>query len=156
MDDEVPSEIPGCEKYLEFVAHNGWMSRTRFLDRHTTPYVVLTPETGEGLPYFLYKVAKRKGANTTPAITVGRADTNDIIVTDPGVSRIHAAFFPRRGGWTIADASASGTWVNGEKIKEKTHRILGASSRLQFGPALHASFLVPEKLFELVAKTLPR
>jgi hypothetical protein len=156
MSDEGRADIPGREKYLEFVAQNGWMSRTRFLDRNKTPVFVITPDDSDGLPFFLHRVAKRSGANTTPAITIGRAETNDIVVTDPGVSRIHAAFFPRRDGWTIADASATGTWVNGEKIKEKTHRILGASARLRLGPALHASFLLPEKLFELVTKTLPR
>lgn len=179
-------DVPNREYFLEFVARNGTMSRTRFLDRNTKPVLLLTSESAatapefrstetgplpspalllpEGaaaqpadLPFFLYVVDKRKGANTTPAITVGRAQTNDIVIPDPGVSRIHAAFFPQKDGtWTIADASTLGTWIEGMKLEPKKHCRVGPSSLLKLGPAVFATFMSPEKLFELVARTLPR
>lgn len=174
---------PKREYFLEFVARHGTMSRTRFLDRITTPVLLLTSEasasasfdateTGAGmlrppaegtpppvpaeLPFFLYMVDKREGANTTPAVTVGRAETNDIVIPDPGISRIHAAFFKQESAWTIADASSLGTWVGGTKLQPKKHHPLGATALLKLGPAVFATFMMPDKLFDLVAKTLPR
>jgi len=174
MDDDAP----GRAYFLEFVARNGTMSRTRFLEKYTKPVLLITSEasseeTGfkssdthiptEGnpapseLPFYLYEIGKRPGANTTPAITVGRAPTNDVVIPDPGVSRIHCGFFPQKDGrWSIADASTLGTWVDGDKLEPKKHHWLGPLNQLKLGPAVHATFMVPEKLFELVAKTLPR
>jgi hypothetical protein len=170
-------EAPGRQYFLEFVAKNATLSRTRFLDAHTKPVLLITseafaaaanikatsgdvartgPPSGD-LPFYLYVIEKRAGANTTPAITVGRAPTNDIIITDPGVSRIHTAFFPQKEGrFSIADASTLGTWVDGSKLQAKKHCWLGVSNQIQFGPAVYATFMAPEKLFELVAKALPQ
>src|SRR5690348_6246107 len=107
MDD-----APGRDYFLEFVARHGSMSRTRFLDKHKRPVLLITSEAYAGqtdskstdalhgsgvhrapasLPFFLYPIEKREGANTTPAVTVGRSPTNDIVIPDPGISRIHAA-----------------------------------------------------------------
>jgi pSer/pThr/pTyr-binding forkhead associated (FHA) protein len=171
-------QAPGRDYFLEFVAKHGAMSRTRFLGRHTKPVLLITSEASAAatgfrssdthiptggnpapseLPFYIYAIDKRPGANTTPAITLGRSATNDLVVPDPGVSRIHAAFFVQKDErMTIADASTLGTWVDGEKLEPKKHRWLGHSHQLQLGPAVFATFMVPERLFELVAKTLPR
>src|SRR5271169_4881365 len=128
----MPDDVPGRVYYLEFVAKNGILSRTRFLTQFTRPAFLLTSEsfaratgattteaglaadpflTPSPLPFFIYEIRKREGANTTPAVTIGRALTNDIVVTDPGVSRIHSGLFPQKDGrWTIADTSSTGTW----------------------------------------------
>lgn len=53
-----------------------------------------------------------------PEITIGRAQTNDIVLQDSRVSRSHARFeFDARGGVTIADlGSTNGVRVNGLKV----------------------------------------
>jgi pSer/pThr/pTyr-binding forkhead associated (FHA) protein len=54
-------------------------------------------------------------------LTIGRGAECDITVDDPGVSRRHAVVKPGRGGFTITDESANGTFVNG-------HRMTGAQA----------------------------
>src|SRR5271154_3611407 len=116
----MPDEVPGRAYFLEFVAKHGAMSRTRFLTHFTRPAFLLTSEsfaratggvttesevpldmvflTPSPLPFFVYDVAKREGATATRAVTIGRALSNDIVITDPGISRIHAALFPQKDG----------------------------------------------------------
>src|SRR5918997_3711437 len=53
----------------------------------------------------------------TDAATVGRAEINDIVLPDAGVSRTHARFEYARDGYAVADqGSANGTWVNGVRV----------------------------------------
>lgn len=50
-------------------------------------------------------------------VSVGRADDNDLVVSDPEVSRHHARFEAGDLGWLVSDlASTNGTWVNGEAV----------------------------------------
>lgn len=49
--------------------------------------------------------------------TIGRADSSDIALADPTVSRLHAIVERYSSGWSIRDVgSANGTRVNGERI----------------------------------------
>jgi pSer/pThr/pTyr-binding forkhead associated (FHA) protein len=168
-------DAPGGTYFLEFVARHRLLTRTRFLEVTRLPVLLLTSEVdaeasdtrstvGEGrgdavgsaaAPVSIWEVKKRVGANTTPAVTIGRAPTNDIVITDPGVSRMHAALLGKGERWTIADASSTGTWVEGEKLQSKAPRYLGENAHLRLGPAVHLTFMGPERLFELVARTLP-
>jgi pSer/pThr/pTyr-binding forkhead associated (FHA) protein len=49
-------------------------------------------------------------------LVIGRGPECDISVDDPGVSRRHAIVKPGRGGFTVSDESANGTFVNGKRI----------------------------------------
>jgi pSer/pThr/pTyr-binding forkhead associated (FHA) protein len=49
-------------------------------------------------------------------LVIGRGVECDITVDDPGVSRRHAVVKPGRGGFTITDESANGTFVNGTRM----------------------------------------
>jgi pSer/pThr/pTyr-binding forkhead associated (FHA) protein len=49
-------------------------------------------------------------------LVIGRGPECDIPVDDPGVSRRHAMVKPGRGGFTITDESANGTFVNGKRM----------------------------------------
>jgi len=51
-------------------------------------------------------------------LTIGKADSNDIALTDDGtVSRLHAVFERFAAGWCVRDlGSRNGTFVNGERI----------------------------------------
>lgn len=52
------------------------------------------------------------------SITVGRADGNDLVLSEGGVSRNHARFFVDGAEVLLEDVgSANGTWVDGERIE---------------------------------------
>ena len=54
------------------------------------------------------------------AITVGRAEDNDLVLPDPEVSRHHARLEPAGAGWRVVDVgSRNGTWVNGERASRQ-------------------------------------
>lgn len=59
----------------------------------------------------------------TVEITVGRHDTQDIVVPDPEVSRRHAVLQHRGGEFLVEDLGTPlRTWVNGEAIKSQVLR----------------------------------
>lgn len=50
-------------------------------------------------------------------LAVGRADTNDIVLTDPTVSKLHAVFVRYASGWSVRDlGSSNGTFVEGDQV----------------------------------------
>lgn len=50
-------------------------------------------------------------------LAVGRADTNDIVLADPTVSKLHAVFVRYASGWSVRDlGSSNGTFVEGEQV----------------------------------------
>lgn len=54
-------------------------------------------------------------------LTIGRAEGNDLILVEGGVSRKHARFFLEGEKFMVEDAgSANGTWVDGSKIEGPT------------------------------------
>lgn len=53
-------------------------------------------------------------------VHIGRAESNDIILEDDRVSAQHAKLSFEQGGFWIEDLdSTNGTYVNGERIREK-------------------------------------
>ena len=63
--------------------------------------------------------------------TLGRAETNDIILINKSVSRQHAQIFLEKGKPFIKDLdSAQGTYVNGNKV---TSSILSAGDLVKLG-----------------------
>ena len=66
-----------------------------------------------------------------PALTLGRAPDNGLVVRDARVSRHHGRFQERRGTLVYTDlGSTNGTRVNGVRVDEI---VLGAGDRLQLG-----------------------
>ena len=54
-----------------------------------------------------------------PEARIGRTDENDVVLDEPGVSRLHARVFEDRGHFYAEDlGSANGTKVNGHAISE--------------------------------------
>lgn len=54
-------------------------------------------------------------------VTIGRLDTNEIPIPDPGLSRHHADINLENGKYVITDlGSTNGTFVNGKRVAEKT------------------------------------
>jgi pSer/pThr/pTyr-binding forkhead associated (FHA) protein len=68
----------------------------------------------------------------TPVVNIGRADYNDLVLTDPSVSTAHAKLQRREGVWVVVDLdSTNGTFVDGERIKADAPIAPGTS--LRFG-----------------------
>lgn len=82
--------------------------------RPETPLVTLVnPQTGLKLPVLFWENS------------IGRSRSSDIVVDDPTVSRSHCVLLRRSDGWFITDTgSKSGTYVNGEKIEERTQLLI--------------------------------
>ena len=56
-------------------------------------------------------------------VRIGRQADNDLVVTDPGVSRHHAEVTSERGTCTLRDlGSTNGTLVNGTRVREHALR----------------------------------
>ena len=82
-------------------------------------------------------LALRKVSDTFPhMITVGRTANNDLILSDPSISKLHA-FFAHGGpdGFVLADAgSKNGTWVAGVQLLPRGEPApVRAADRIRFG-----------------------
>lgn len=70
----------------------------------------------------------------TDEITLGRADSNDVVFISKTVSRDHARLFERNGRWFVEDlGSLNGTVLNGQRIPPRTPLNLRHGDRLQLG-----------------------
>jgi hypothetical protein len=78
-------------------------------------------------------VPLRKVATTVPsAITFGRGSSNDVILPDAFVSKVHAFLRRSERGWELADAGArNGAWIGGRRLDGK-----GAPAPVQSGDLL--------------------
>ncbi|MBL9038891.1 MAG: FHA domain-containing protein [Archangium sp.] len=99
-------------------------------------------------------VEKVPGTNNPFAmgVTVGRVETNDIIVDDASVSRFHAylQLDERVDGWFLTDAdSNNGTWVDGVKVVVSTRVRLADGAVIRFGDA-KLRFFMPDSVVKWV------
>ena len=51
------------------------------------------------------------------AVRIGRSPDNDIVVSDPTVSRRHARLSWSTGGWVLEDTGRSGTYLHGSPVR---------------------------------------
>ena len=68
-----------------------------------------------------YIVPLRKVATTVPsAITFGRGSSNDVVLPDAFVSKVHAFLRRSDRSWELADAGArNGVWIGGRRLDSK-------------------------------------
>jgi DNA-binding SARP family transcriptional activator len=66
-------------------------------------------------------------------VTVGKAEGNDLVVTeDPTVSRVHALFERCGAGWVVRDlGSRNGTFLNGRRVAEA--QVLRSGDTIRLG-----------------------
>lgn len=64
-------------------------------------------------------------------LTMGRDPDSSVVLTSPGVSRLHAVIVAGLLGYTLSDRSVNGVWVNGVRV-EGTH-LLGQGDVLRLG-----------------------
>jgi pSer/pThr/pTyr-binding forkhead associated (FHA) protein len=96
----------------------------------------------------VFQVEKRaESGNAFPlGVTIGRVDSNDLVLADDSVSRFHAflRFDERDRVWVLTDAeSKNGTWVDELKVEPNQSAPLKDGSKLRFGDATLQFFLPP-------------
>ncbi len=65
-------------------------------------------------------VEEAKWTLSDQELTIGRGDTNDVVLSDNGASRKHAVVSFREGEWWVDDlGSTNGTFVNGTMIAKR-------------------------------------
>ena len=68
-----------------------------------------------------------------PVITLGRQNSNDVVVAEVGVSRQHAEIASTKSRYYLRDlSSTNGTFVNGTKIGEESH-LLEDGDKIRLG-----------------------
>ena len=106
------------------------MANTRAVPTNTADRLGLA-NTGAELLVFEDGSQKETISVTKEPVVIGRLSTNDVVLSDPNVSRRHAELRRDGGRWTIVDlGSTNGTVVNGKLARE--HR-LNDGDKLTFG-----------------------
>lgn len=80
---------------------------------------------------------KKKYPIKNDVTTIGRLGSNDVVVLDPNVSRVHAEVRWEGDGWILVDlGSTNGTYVDGRKIRRQIlrgkHIISIGTTKLEF------------------------
>jgi pSer/pThr/pTyr-binding forkhead associated (FHA) protein len=97
------------------------------------------PAKGHAAPGVLANLVVRSGALKgqrlpirVPIVNVGRAEYNDLVLPDDGVSTTHAKLQRREGVWVLVDLeSTNGCFVDGERVQGEMPLAPGAL--LRFG-----------------------
>ena len=91
------------------------------------------PGGGGTLAAFIVRSGALKGQRLvvkTPIVNIGRAEYNDLVLTDESVSTAHAKLQRREGVWVLIDLdSTNGTFVDGDQVKGETALAPGANVR---------------------------
>lgn len=77
-------------------------------------------------PQALLEYALRPGR-----VLIGRSDSCDLVIPDPGVSRTHCVLSGNEDGWSLRDRSRHGTVVNGQAVRDSVS--LTEGTLLQMG-----------------------
>lgn len=84
-------------------------------------------------------------------VTIGRASTNDIVLRDIEVSKVHAFFEESADGWTVRDnRSTNGTYHNGVRILNEKKTKLRSSDTLKIGLGISAVFFGPNDFYQFL------
>jgi pSer/pThr/pTyr-binding forkhead associated (FHA) protein len=99
-----------------------------------------TPPSPEAAPLasLLFRSGDFKGRRLpikVPVVNIGRGDYNDIVISDPSVSTMHAKLQRREAVWILTDmGSTNGTFVEGERLSGETP--LSPGTTLRFGDVI--------------------
>jgi pSer/pThr/pTyr-binding forkhead associated (FHA) protein len=112
--------------------------------RNTPPSPTAAP-----LASFLFRSGELKGKRLpikVPVVNIGRGDYNDVVISDPSVSTMHAKLQRREAIWILTDlGSTNGTFVEGERLTGEMP--LSPGTTLKFGDV--------SALFEPLDETVP-
>lgn len=129
-----------------------WESPTQSGEAHweRTSLQATTPQAhvAEPLVFLVAKVPNKK--NPFPmGVTVGRVDSNDIVIDATSVSRFHAwfQFDEKLGAWELHDAdSKNGTFLNETRLASREKKPLASGDLARLGE-VRLRFYLPEALF---------
>lgn len=112
------------------------------------------PRKGEPLVFELVKQNKTNNPFAM-GITLGRIDSNDIVIDDGSISRFHCWFQldAKTQGWVVVDAeSRNGVLVNNRLLAAKEKSALKPGDKLRMG-TIELRFVSPEQLGERIRHT---
>jgi pSer/pThr/pTyr-binding forkhead associated (FHA) protein len=67
-------------------------------------------------------------------MSLGRADSNQIVIKDPFISARHARFLLKSGNYCLSDlGSSNGTFVNGQLIERAEEKCLTNGDKIKMG-----------------------
>jgi hypothetical protein len=133
---------------LLFWAHPDHMPIDEVWAGTVSGHVMKEPRAGEPVVFELKKMPGKANAFAM-GVTVGRIDTNDVVVDDASVSRFHAYFQKdvRSGDWNLVDAeSKNGTWAGPLKLGPNERGRVTDGTKVRFGD-VEMTFLTVEGLF---------
>ncbi len=111
------------------------------------------PHAGEPLIFFVEKLAH--GNNPfAMGVTIGRVDSNDVVLDDGSVSRFHCWLQrdDRTGQWSLTDAeSKNGTWVDRAQAGPRQRMPLRDGAKLKVGE-VELTFFLPAALKAFVGE----
>jgi FHA domain-containing protein len=106
-------------------------SATRAISTNTADRLGIASSGAELIVLDSTGETKDRIAITQTPITIGRLSTNDVVLSDPNVSRRHAELRRNGDDWVLADlGSTNGTLVNGKLAREHT---LEHGDKISFG-----------------------
>lgn len=114
-------------------------------------FVGQAPQTNDPLVFFVEKVP-RTGNAFALGVTIGRVESNDIVIDDTSISRFHAWLQQdaKSGGWLLCDAqSKNGTQLDGEPVESGSKVVLHDGAVIMLGQAA-LRFLLPQTVLELL------
>lgn len=100
---------------------------------------------------FVHQLEKTDRNQFHRMISLGRSLNNDIIVSNPAVSKLHAYFKNDRalGGWAVTDAgSTNGTAVGDTPLTPLKPLLLRSGQAVIFGNAVRGTFFLPSDFFD--------
>lgn len=112
------------------------------------------PRAGEPLVFLVEKSANTASNPFAMGVTIGRVESNDVVLDDGSVSRFHAWLQKdeRTQHWSLTDAeSKNGTWVDGAPLAPKQRAALRDGARIKLGD-VELQFLLPPALKTFVAE----
>lgn len=103
-----------------------------------------------------YEVKKAEGNVFGMMITIGRAANNDVVVDASSVSKFHAYFEQKDGGWAVRDANSSnGTFANGKEVGTNESTGLGDGIEVKFA-RVPCRFMLGETFRAMLEKEAAR
>ena len=130
---EIPPSRPpaGASQRLSETMHGIPVAE---LQRQNTP----PSPSAAPLASLLFRSGDMKGRRLpikVPVVNIGRGDYNDVVISDPSVSTMHAKLQRREAIWILTDlGSTNGTFVEGEPLKGELP--LGPGTTIRFGDVL--------------------
>ncbi len=103
----------------------------------------------------VYPVCPADPDNFDGAVRLGRDTACDIVINDGSISTEHAHFTLEFEGEDrfvmVSDVgSSNGTFLNGERLEERSPTRLSDQDSLRFGPAVKLQYFEGEGLFQLL------